>query len=97
LTSDDLPQPDGPYSSPTLKVRSGSVSSTRPFQKRRAPGRPSRSRGPGSRSRKKSASAASNERSPLGTTAAACLWDAGGAGGRGGAVGAGGDDGDTGV
>ncbi len=52
------------------KVDSASVCSTRDFQKRRLSGRPLRSRGPGSNSRKKSASFASNERSPCGTTRA---------------------------
>ena len=40
----------------------------RDFQNRIDSGNPSRSKGPGSNSRKKSASPASNERSPLGTT-----------------------------
>src|SRR5262245_50279848 len=52
---------------PTENVLSGSVSSMRVFQKRILSGKPSRSRGPGSSSRKKSASWASNDRSPLGT------------------------------
>ena len=46
---------------------SASVVSICVFQNRRLSGRPSRSRGPGSSSRKKSASCASNDRSPLGT------------------------------
>src|ERR1700688_2342133 len=52
---------------PTANVLSGSVSSTRVFQKRMLSGNPSRSRGPGSSSRKKSASWASKDRNPLGT------------------------------
>src|SRR5499427_3268941 len=66
LISDDLPQPEGPYTSPTLNVSSGSVSSSRVFQKRMLSGSPSRSRGPGSSSRKKSASWASKDRNPFG-------------------------------
>ena len=47
------------------------------FQKRMLSGIPSRSRGPASSSRKKSASLASNERSPLGTTFRTCRSDEG--------------------
>jgi len=47
---------------------SESIDSTRVFQKRRLSGKPWRSREPGSRSRKKSASPASKERNPRGTT-----------------------------
>ncbi len=67
FTSDDLPQPEGPYITPTGNVASASVSSMRVFQNRIVSGSPSRSRGPGSSSRKKSLSSLSNDRSPLGT------------------------------
>src|SRR5690242_19467046 len=65
--SDDLPQPLGPYNSPTEKVLSASLFSIRVFQKRMLSGRPSRSLAPGNNSRKKSASVSSKERKPLGT------------------------------
>ena len=67
FTSDDLPQPEGPYMTPTANVASASIFSIRVFQKRIVSGSPSRSRGPGSSSRKKSLSSSSNERRPLGT------------------------------
>src|SRR5580658_6158638 len=67
LTSDDLPQPEGPKIRPTLNVRSGSICSILRFQNRMLSGSPSRSRGPGSNSRKKSASCSSKDRSPFGT------------------------------
>src|SRR5690348_3487605 len=53
--------------SPTAKVLSASVSSTRVFQKRMLSGNPPLPRGPGRSSRKKSASCASNDLSPFGT------------------------------
>src|SRR6516162_4750277 len=77
FTSEDLPHPDGPYIRPTSNVLSGSVSSMRVFQKRMLSGSPSRSRGPGSNSRKKSASCASNDRSPFGTILTAWLSEVG--------------------
>ena len=67
FTNDDLPQPEGPYITPTGNVASAFVSSIRVFQNRMLSGRPLRSRGPGSNSRKNSLSFSSKERSPLGT------------------------------
>ncbi len=67
FTNDDLPQPEGPYMTPTGNVASASILSIRVFQNRIVSGSPSRSRGPGSSSRKKSLSSSSKERRPLGT------------------------------
>src|SRR5262249_28368878 len=88
LTSELLPQPDGPYIRPTGKVVSASALSIRSFQNRTDSGNRWASRGPGSSSRKNARSSGPNERKPFGKTGTESGEDDGGGGGygRGGAV-----------
>ena len=70
FTSDDLPEPLGPYTHPNANVSAAWRASIRAFINRIISGMPSWFRGPGTSSRKKPLSLESNDRRPLGTIAA---------------------------